>query len=349
MSDTAAARNALEDIKVTISGERHEITGWTGAQIVRGLDTAADAFFFSFPWEPTEENKRRFRAYRTSLIEIWYGDDRVISGIAEIYNPEWSAGTKDQTIEGRSTSGVLLDISAGPPFEIGPVTFNELARQLSPVFCRADPDISGLTVDIEPGQTIYDVLSSIAAAHGLWALPQDDGTLLFSKVQATQAVADLREGVAPLIRVSPRMNLLERFYEYLIVQTTDGNTVSAKAIDKGVDPTLRARKIIQPQQESNAQEAANFARAKGIIGSYSLVAEVVGWTVNGLLWDAGMTVSLYAPTAMVYRPYEFVVKQATLQLDAQRGAITQLELSFPQVFAGGQPEFPYPWSIEDDE
>jgi len=48
---------------------------------------------------------------------------------------------------------------------------------------------------------------------------------------------------------------------------------------------------------------------------------------------------------MIYRDYVFMVRRVTMQLDETGGAITELELTFPQIFAGGNPTFPYPWSL----
>jgi prophage tail gpP-like protein len=347
MPDIDLVRGQLGDVSVTISGQRQEVTGWTGLQIVRGIDQAADAFSFSFPWEATAENRARFVAYRTSLIEIKYKGDVIVTGIAEKYEPSYSASGVTMTLNGRSQSGTLLDLSAGPPFELVG-DFNTIAGTLSPVTVSASPNITGLTVQIEPGQSIYDVLSGIASANGLYAFPQADGSLVFRLLQAGAPVADIREGIAPVVSVDTSMDLTKRYYRYTALRTTDGDTFSAEAIDRGVDPNLRDGQIVEPKQDADVQFAANFARARGVMDSFTCAVTVAGWTVNGELWRPGMVVNLNFPSAMIYRDSALMVKRATMQLDETGGAITQLELTFPQVFAGGNPEFPYPWSVTNE-
>jgi prophage tail gpP-like protein len=359
MSDIALARGDLGNVTVTISGERLEVTGWTGLQIVRGIDQAADAFSFSFPWEPTPENRARFVAYRTSLIEIKYKDELIVTGIAEKYEPSYSAGGVTMTVNGRSQPGALLDLSAGPPFELEG-DFNTIASQIVPeavsesgaptgapiVRVTSRPNLTDLVAQIEPGQTVYDVLSGIASAHGLYAFPQANGSLVFRLLdRVPAAVADIREGVSPVISVDTSMDLTKRYYRYTALRTTDGDTFAAEAIDAGVDAGVRNGLIIEPKQDGDVQFSANFARSRGIMDSFTCAVTVAGWTVNGELWRPGMTVNLNYPSAMIYRDSLLMVKRVTMQLDETGGAITQLELTFPEIFTGGSPSAPYPWSV----
>lgn len=354
MSDVATARGTLPDITIDTSGER--LTGWNGLQIIRGIDVAADAFSFTVPFEPNERNRLRFAAYRTSNVVVRYDGVPVVTGPMEKLSAEWSADGTPLQIEGRSRSAAALEISAWPGEYRLP--FNALATiiQLPPdgrgvdrpptaVTITASPEPRTRLTQIDPGQTVYEVLSKIAAGYGLWARPNGDGSLTFRKIQGVPAGAELREGVAPLISIRTSHDLTKRYYKYRVEKTIDGDNYSAEEIDRGVDPVLRAIKIVEPQQDADPNEAAKFAKARGIIDGYSCAATVAGWTVGGKLWAAGMTVPVYAPSAFIYRTYELIVRKATLQLDEAGGAITELELAFPQVYVGRDPIFPYPWSV----
>lgn len=355
MSEVDLIRGELGNVTVTISGDRTSVEGWTGLQIVRGIDQAADAFSFSFPWEPTEENINRFIAHRTSLIEINYKDQTIVTGIAEKYEPSYSAQGATMTVNGRSQSGTLLDLSAGPPFELDG-DFNTIAATLSPIRVTSSPNLQDLTVQIEPGQSIYDVLSGIASAHGLYAFPQENGTLIFRLISDPGTTTELREGMDPVISVNTSMDMTKRYYRYTALRTTDGDTFSAEAIDAGVDENLRDGLIIEPKQDADVQFSANFARSRGIMNSFTCAVTVAGWTVNGELWRPGMVVRAVFPSAMLYdhvgaMSNRLMVRRATMQLDETGGAITQLELTFPEIFAGtadrtSPARFPYPWSLE---
>lgn len=361
MSDAAVARGELENVTITITGDLHEVIGWTGLQIIRGIDQASDAFSFTFPWQATEENKRRFVAYRTSQVQIKYGTETILTGVAEKYEPVASAQGINMTVNGRSRSGALLDISAGPPFELVGA-FNAIARKIIPeardkdgnklgypfVSVAASPDIvsgNGVVVEIEPGQTIYDVLSSIAAGRNLFAFPQSDGSLIFKRIVTPNPVADISEGISPVVSVATTMDLTKRFYEYVVTNVSGSTVNTASAFDNGAAQDGRARYLTEASQDVDLQQAANFARSRGLMDSFTCSVTVSGWTVNGALWRPGMTVNINYPSAMIYRDSLLMVKRVTMQLDESGGAITELELTFPQVFAGGAPEFPYPWSL----
>lgn len=345
MSDSALARGELQDITITISSQREEIAGWEGLQVSRGIDTACDAFSFRFPWQPSPENIDRFRAYRTSLIEVRYRDEVVVAGTMEKLSLSTGPEVQQITIEGRGTSGALVDQAAGPPFELFG-SFNAIAAQISPVSVRAIPEIHDLSLEIEPGQTVYSVLSTLAAARGYWAIPQSNGTLQFRPNIPGEVVAELSEGTAPLQTLQTGHDLTRRFAEYQIIETASGDVFSATAEDRGVEyPGFTKRRIDQPRQASDPQAAARFARSRGIIDSYSCLATVTGWTVNGRLWRPGDRVIIDAPTAMIYRPYTFLVSRAELTLDETGGAQTALTLTFPEAYASSNPVFPYPWSV----
>lgn len=359
MSDVALANGELENITINISGERHAIEGFTEVEVVRGINQSANAFSFTLPWEATPQNRRRFQAYRTSLIEIKYGEQVLLTGIMEYLNPSYTPQSKSLTINGRSRSGILSDVSASV-FEMAGTTFNTVASELTPfaydqqgnqqpfkyVGVSASPDITGITVTAEPGQSVYSVLSKLAAAHGLWAIPQENGNLLFSKVSVGKSVADLQEGRNPIISVAPTMDLTRRFNLYKIHQVIDGETYTAEATDNGVD-LARGPKIVRPRQESDVTESANFSRARGLIDSYSLPVTVVGWTIKGVPWAPGMAVEIECPSAMIYNKTKMMVRRATFKVDQDQGVITNLDLTFPEVYTGGQPSFPYPWSVID--
>lgn len=353
MSDSAAARGDLADITIDISGER--LSGWQGLQVVRGIDQVADGFSFRVPFEPTERNRLRFAAYRTNNVVIRHKGNPVVSGPTEKLSASWDANHQELTIEGRSRSAAILELSAWPDEYRAP--FDTLAYLLqvpkpdrqkqpaAPVTVKSEPRIMTRVTQVDAGQTVYEVLSKIASGYGLWAQPQPDGSLLFQKIKGAPANAELREGVSPLVSLKTTHDLTKRYHKYRVEKTIEGEFASAEAVDNGVDPDLRPLKITEPEQDADVNEAAKWSKARGIIDGYTCKAVVTGWTVKGQLWAPAMTIPVYAPSAMFYNRQEMIVKRATLQLDESGGAITELDLTFPEAFLGKQPAYPFPWSV----
>lgn len=347
MSDQALAFNDIGDVEVSISSARVTVAGWTGLQIIRAIDSCADGFAFSFPWEATTQNQQRFVAFRTSVIEMRHKGTLFLRGRMEKLSFNFSSISRMATMEGRSDTGVLLDLSA-PPIELS-ASFNTIAQQICPsaTVVRAVPDIPGLNVQIEIGQTPFEVLSTIAAGYGYWPQPQPDGSLTYSKISANRnAVAVIREGEAPVIEIETSHDLTRRFYRYTAISQEDGDDSVAEAVDEGVDERFRDGMIVQAQRGGDVNEAAAFARSRGIMDAYTCRVTVAGWTHGGRLWSPADIVTVFAPSAMIYREYNLIVNRVTMQLDEAGGAVTELELTFPQLFSGGEPRFPYPWSTE---
>jgi prophage tail gpP-like protein len=349
----------MSRVSITIPSIGRTIDSWGGLQIIRAVDAGADAFAFSLPFEPTLENKNTFVAYRPSRVEIKIDDQLVITGRIESITASYDASNKTIEIQGRSLSGSLMDWSAGPPFEwANGTTFNEIARSIAKsvdgkfgpaegISVTAVPNVQIPIASIEnPGQTVYDFLTSIASSQGLWAIPQPQGSLVYRRLSSTRSpVADLQEGQAPLVSINTVHDVTKRFYEYFVIQDADGNFSEAVEIDQGVDNRIRGRRIIQPSIESwDLQEAARHAKASGLIDSYQASATLTGWAHNGRVWQAGDIIRIYAPSAMIYNPSRFIIRRAVLQLDENGGEVTNLELALPELYDGKDP-LERPWGI----
>lgn len=349
----------MSRLSVTIPSIGRTIDSWSGLQVIKAVDAGSDAFAFSVPFEPNEINKNTFVAYRPSRVEIRIDNELVITGRIESISASYTASNKTIEIQGRSLSGSLMDWSAGPPFEwANGTTFNDIARSIAKsvdgrfgpaesIRVSAIPNTQIPIASIEnPGQTVYEFLTSIASSQGLWAVPQADGSLVYRRLSSTRSpVADLEEGQAPLVSIQTVHDVTQRFYEYFVIQDADGNFSEAVEIDQGVDNRIRGRKIIRPSIEAwDLQEAARHAKASGLIDSYQASATVTGWTHNGRIWNAGDIIRIYAPSAMIYSPSRFIIRRAVLQLDENGGEVTNLELALPELYDGKDP-LERPWGI----
>lgn len=340
-----------------IEGGPYDISGWQGLQITRTIDAGADAFAFSIPWKPTPKNKKLFKAYRPIVLYIMYGDETIITGRMEQLIPRWNGSERSLEIQGRGLTGTLIDASAGPPFEFSEeISFNDIARKIaqspdgqfgqSGITVYASPNFTVPTASIEPGQTVFNFLSKIASTQNLFALPQPNGSLLFSQLSSRRKpVVDITEGQAPIQSITTNHDSTKRFYEYVVIQSSEGNFSDATAIDTGVDNRIRWRQITETQQATKSlNESAKFAKAKGLIDSYSASITVTGWEYNGVIWKAGDIVRVKAPSAMIYNPSNLIIRRATLQLDESGGKVTQLDLALPELY-DGQEVTQRPWAV----
>ncbi len=365
MPDAPVSINKAPEITIHINNTNEKLTGWTGFQVVRAIDACADAFAFSLPWDPTPENRKRFLPYSPGVIKIFGGSEQFLLGYIEVVSVSSASGQRVINLQGRSASGGLLDWSAGSiwdrsaqafssetVFELQGLTFNKIARKLAAAHVvKAVPDTAPINeVSIEPGQTLFDFLSKLAAANGYFGRALTTGGLEYrNDLGKTPPVCDLVEGESPVLSINTNHDVTKRFWKYKIVASSTGQpNVEAEAKDTKLSPAIRGIKIIQPSQQSvDYQKAANLARSRALIDSYSATVTVSGFTYKthgstGKFWQAGDVVRIYAPGAFILKFTKLIIKRVTFSLDENGGQISTLELGLPEAYSGGYPE-EFPW------
>lgn len=345
-------------VEMTGAGGFEKVSGWSGLQIQRSVDAAADSYALNVPFDPTPTNRARFAPFAPTKIRVFVGDQLVLRGYVEKVAAVSSAAQRAVTIEGRSETGVIIDWAVGPRYQFEG-TFNAIAREATTPpagtgpTVRAVPDTPVLTAEAEIGQTVYDFVSQIASANGLWAVPtvvnnaSGGGSILeFRRISANQApVAQLIEGGSPLVEIATNHDVTFRHAEYTVVQESGGANASATVRDTAMAPAIRGRSVGTIQQESgDLQAAAAFERSRALIRSYNCSATVTGWTHNGQLWAPGTIVEVHAPGAMIYNPTPLMISRVTFQMDETGGQQAELSLVLPELYSGGYPSR-LPWVI----
>lgn len=344
-------------VEMTGAAGYETLTGWSGLQIQRAVDAAADSFALSVPYDPTAANRARFAPFAPTKIRVFVGDELVLRGYVEKVDAVTSAAQRSITIEGRSETGVLMDWSVGPKYQFEG-TFNTIAREATTPpagtgpTVRAIPDTPLLTAEAEIGQTVWEFLGQIASANGLWAVPTvvdnaaGGGSIVeFRRIGPGQApVAQLIEGASPVVEISTAHDVTHRHHEYTVTQESGGANASATVTDRAMAPAIRGRSVRAIQQESgDLQAAAAFERSRSLVKAYSARATVTGWTYDGQLWRPGTIVVVNAPGALVNQPTPLMISRTILQMDETGGQQTELALVLPELYAGGYPQR-LPWA-----
>jgi prophage tail gpP-like protein len=348
MSDRIPASiDRAPEITITIGGEK--LRGWDGATITRSIDSCADAFALSFPWDPTADNIRRFRPFQYQPVVIEVDGETLLTGTIDRISVSSDSGARAIQIDGRSASGVLADVSAGPPWQYEGVKFSEILRTIGG-FCGVSiqvpptEDTGALAVvEIDPGQTAFDFLSSLGVANGLNPRPLENGSLQFTRMSGLAgraAIADLEEGADPVLSISTDFDATKRFSRYDVIQDSDGDALTASATDD--IPAVRVKTVQPSQQSADLDAAAKAARARGYLESFSAAASVTGWTYNGTFWAPGGIVTVNAPGAMLRDGGRLIIRQATYRIDGSAGQVCDLALALPESVSNSTPRV-VPW------
>ena len=155
----------------------------------------------------------------------------------------------------------------------------------------------------------------------------------------------LAEGSPPLVSVTPNFKPGAYFSHITGIRPSKSGSRGSQftAKNERLDGILRPHTFTAGDVKGGELEdavRAKLGRMFANIATYSAV--VVGWRDdNGDLLEENKTIKLTAPSAMIYQPYEFLIRN----LDLRQGPDVEyavLNLVLPGVFSGEIPGR-FPW------
>ena len=140
--------NVDDEISIRIDGKIFE--GWTASNIRRNINTIADGFTFSFPYNPFNmELREATRPYSYKPCDLFIGGELYIAGQTIKWNPALRPNETVKTIDARTKTGHTIECSAQKTaLEFNNQTLSEIATaimapygdDLKPLFFDGDSD-----------------------------------------------------------------------------------------------------------------------------------------------------------------------------------------------------------------
>lgn len=336
-----------DEVSILIDGERFRF--WEGVQIFRGLDSMS-TISFSAPFESERPDFRQtFQPVSFKGLEAFVGGDPLFTGTLVPVDPTLDPERKAVMVSGYSLPGVLSDCTPSAnafPIEFNRQELNAIATALAEPFglgveFEGEPGPVFETVAAEATQKALDFLTKLAQQRNFVISDTPRGKLKFwQTVTPGNPVAVLQQGESPLVSVTPTFNPQEYYSSitgidpFLVGQNGGQFTIKNPFLTNVVRPfTFKA----PDTEDSNLQEAvkAKMGRMFGNVVSYT--ASVDTWRdSNGALWGPNTTLILTAPGAMIYKPFEFVIRSVQLEKTATSKSAV-LELVLPGAFSGEIP------------
>jgi len=353
-----------DEVEVTIGGTR--FTAWEALTLQRSIDSAADAFSITAPFDPARQDVwKAFRPFSYPEATVAIDGEVLIRGTVESVGPSLSGGERQITVQGRSRTGVLIDCAIdGAGYQFAGMTIGEIAARLcepfgievvageagSSVWSRAGAAAEEYGKPIEesraqPGTSVFSFLQRLCDDLGVLASCDAQGRLVIAKPASGQApIAALQEGRGGLLAVSADYDGTRRYSRYRVLQQQDGlEAIEGLATDPAIGayrPTVLAG---ADGEARSVQAAAEWARAQALAASVGAQATVSGWRApGGEVWRPGRIVTLLAPSVYIGRESAYMIAGATLKLDAQGGRTSELRLVLPATYTGQMPGG-YPW------
>jgi prophage tail gpP-like protein len=336
-------------VRLEVAGKK--LTGFDGLTITMAIDSLADSFALTMPYDPDRSDLRAaLRPFAYTPCKVYLDDDLLLTGRVEKLAPKMDAGERSLTVEGRSLTGVLVDCGIEGKTEFTKLTLKVIAEQLCLPFgllVRADADTPAIEVArAEYGQTVLDFLNSIAAPRNFFLNSSFDGKLVISSALALAVaapVAALVEGEKPLLAVSASYDGTRRFSSYDVGAQSEGENQNGHADDAAIAvhrPTFIAAKDMDPDPNATARRA----RMEAIASALPITATVSGWrTPAGARWHERQSVTLKAPGAMLATERKYLIAEATFRLDKSAGKTVDLRLVMAEAYAG-KPLGVLPWA-----
>lgn len=348
----------LEDVAIIIDGRRWR--AWESVEIKTSLDAFASVSFEA-PFEHARSTFRStFQPFSFKPVELRIGDKLVFTGNIVPIDPELDPEKKTVLVGAYSKPAVLGDVTmpaSAFPLELNGLTIRQIAERLMEPF--------GIAVDV-PGEEgavfrrvalnvtdrVQQFLTTLAQQRGLLLSDTPDGALrIFKPSTFGRPVVSLREGVTPLESVKATFSPQEYFTEITGIAKTRAGRLGAHFTVQNPFASTPLRPLVYELEDTEDPDLPTAVRAKlgRMFGNaLAVTIEVPTWRdPQGELWEPDTIVELEAPSAMIYRPTNFQVRNVTLKQEANSISAT-LELALPGVFSGEVPAS-LPWEAAQVE
>lgn len=347
---------ATDDSPVTLLIDGYEFEGFDDIEITFGLDSYSD-ISFSTPFESENADFRRlFRPFSFLPVQVLQDLEFLFTGTMLTPVPEIDVNRKIVQIVALSLPAVLGDCN--PPGDSMPVQFEKanlktISDELVKPFgiktkFEGDPGAPFAKAKVDIEETIDAFLSNLARQRGFVKNSTPEGELRYWKtVNPGSPVETFEQGIPPLTRVVPEYKPQDYFTEITGYAKATKRRPGGKETVKNphLSTPLRSKsfKFDDTERGDEADDATRGAMGRmfGNIASWKIEDLPTWFDSKGRLYQPNTTLMVKAPDAMIYSPYEFVIRSVTLKKTANVRTAS-LEIVLPGAFSGEVPET-LPW------
>ncbi|MEM1299397.1 MAG: phage baseplate assembly protein, partial [Pseudomonadota bacterium] len=318
--------------------------GWISVRVTRSLEEVAASFDLGVTdWWPGADERRPLTPHQACTLTI--DDAPVISGVIDSVAPRYDAGNHVVQVRGRSLTGQLVDCACEHPSgALRDLTLVEIATRIAEPFGIAVVDLAGETkpfprVQVEPGETVFELLERLARQRGVFLTDDTRGRLVIRR--RSETLQGTLEYGSNVLSAAANLDGSNQFSNYRVKGQAEGsdNTgagTSASSAGRAVDasvPIHRPMILLAESQGTTvtmgqrAKHEAALRRARARTWTYT----VQGWAPDALgLWQAGEEVEVTDPL-MGLNKDRLLVVETTFSLD-HRGTVTELKVAPPEGY-----------------
>lgn len=343
----------LDEVAIRIDGTIFR--GWTAESINRSMNTIADSFSFTAPFNPDDPESRFLDPHTFYPCDLFIGGKKYIAGRIEKVDPDAQKDSTTRTIECRSLSAVIIDC---PSLQQKVSYFNLSLKEISEIILkpygiqiefRETPDgrenAKFTNTKRNFKDKIFSFLQSLGKRRGFVLNSTRDGNIKYDHANIDgKPIMQLVEGQYPLTKVSASYDSTKRFSDFKAVSQKRGRPgISETVKDTSIPihrPTIIDSKF---STKGDIKTAAEWARSRALAASSPVTVTVGTWRDNnGDTIKENNIVTLFAPKISVYNETRFLIEKVSPQ-NGSGGKMAVLTLVLPQAYTTVFPEV-FPWS-----
>lgn len=345
-----------DEVSVVIAGERFAY--WSEVEIVLSLD-AMSTVELTAPWDADRHYLRDvFRPFTFKPLEVKLGDTQLFKGTLVSVEPQSDANSSTVTLAGYSLPGVLGDCAMpadSVPLEFNKQGFVHILDAITAPFgidfdVRVDTGAPFDKVALEVDKKPLEFLIELAKQRNFVISSTRDGALLcWRSVAPGRPIARLENRPAGSVKASfDSQDYFSELTGFAPAKRRKKGQKLGGSRFTGKNPWLT--NVLRPMsfkledtEKGDVPEAVNarLGRMMANLASFS-VEDIPTWRdPQGKLIEPNTTIMLHCPEAMVFDPYEFLIRHVVLKADAERQSCS-LGLVMPGAFSGEMPD-KLPW------
>jgi prophage tail gpP-like protein len=340
----------LDDFTIIIEGLEVPVVD---GKAFRSIDTVADGFSATIPWDPTRQTERnkeliaKVKPYGYKPCECYLGGELMMTGRLYAVGASIDQNGVTLDLEGWSHTADLVDSTVRPPYEAKKVTLEQRATSLLEGFAidldfRLEEDEPFDKITIQPTDTIFNHLLELARQRKALVTSDAKGRLVITQANTDGgSVYTLEEGRRPLSQATIRFDGRARFNSYTAISQSprkkgaNASAPTATAKDDMVPAARMYRFQADDTKGEKLQEAADWERSRRLADGLKVSLPVDGWQVPGTkdLWKENTIVTLKSASLFIPDGYDFLIRSVEYSF-SESGAVANLELVPPETFTG---------------
>jgi len=329
----------VPDVNLKINGVNYG--GWNSVRVTRGIEQIAGSFELAVTDKWSGHAPMSIKP--GDRCQVLIGSEQLIDGYVDDRGVEYSRDAHSITITGRDATGDLVDCSSAIKQTKGQDLFRIATDACKPfgITVTKDADIGKVFADeyAEPGQSVFELLSTLAGHRGVLLVSDGKGGLKITKEGTASAPSALVFG-ENIETCSARDSLRDRFKTYTAMyQPAQSNqsygtpATQLKAVEKDAGVGRYRPLTVLADEGGDLAKKAKYERNVRAGRARSITYTVTGWLADGQqLWQPNTRVLVTDPNQEpVLANTPMLITTCTYIRDDQ-GTRTELAVVRPGAF-----------------